>query len=94
MFVSLGGLEILYVQLQVEGKVLGNFDLVAILPSSASGTSLVYQSTANSIKTIDGKTAFTNQLTSFSSSAKFNPSDNIMPNFPTDTKKLMSHFNR
>ncbi len=39
---------------------------------------------------MDGKSAFTNQLTSFGSETKVNADSNIMPNFPADTKKLFT----
>jgi hypothetical protein len=87
---STSGLNINYVQLQVSGKILGNFNLVAIVPTPSSGTRLMYQTEDSKIKTIDGKSAFTNQLTSFGTETKVDSEKNIMPDFPTDTKTLFT----
>ena len=79
--------KINYVQLQVSGKILGNFNLVAIVPTPTSGTRLLYQKSSDgTVKTMDGKSAFTNQLASFGSETNVNANSNIMPAFPTDTK--------
>jgi hypothetical protein len=84
------GLTINYVQLQVSGKLLGNFNLVAIIPTPSSGTRLMYQKADDSMHTMDGKSAFTNQLGSFNENANLNTGSAIMPNFPNDAKTLFS----
>ncbi len=76
--------------MQVSGKVLGSFNLVAIVPTPSSGTRLLYQKADGSVKTMDGKSAFTNQLANFGTDSKFNSDSNIMPDFPADTKKLFT----
>ena len=43
-----------------------------------------------SFTVVDGKTKFTDQLSSFASDPKFNPSANIMPTFPTDVDTLLT----
>jgi hypothetical protein len=83
-------LKINYVQLQVSGKILGNFNLVAIVPTPSSGTRLMYQKSDDTVKTMDGKSAFTNQLASFGTDTKVDASKNIMPDFPADAKKLFT----
>jgi hypothetical protein len=87
---SLSGLKINYVQLQVSGKILGNFNLVAIVPTPSSGTRLMYQKSDDTVKTMDGKSAFTNQLASFGTESKVDTSNNIMPDFPADAKTLFT----
>ena len=84
------GLTLNYVQLQVSGKILGNFNLVAIIPTPSSGTRLMYQKSDNSIKTMDGKNAFTTQLDTFGADAKLNTDSAVMPNFPSDAKTLFT----
>lgn len=87
---STSGLQINYFQLQVSGKLVGNFNLVAIIPSPSSGTRLMYQTSDGNVKTVDGKAALTSKLASFTNEANFNPSNAVTPDFPADAKTLFS----
>jgi hypothetical protein len=90
MYIGATGLYIKYFQLEISGKLLGNFDLVAIVPTPSSGARMLYKPAGKSFTVVDGKTKFTNKLSSFTTDPKFNPSDNIMPDFPADVEALLS----
>ena len=84
------GLYIKYIQLDVSGKLMANFDLVAIVPTPSSGTRIMYKKTGEAkLQVKDGKKAFTKDLSSFTSSSRFNAADNITPDFPADAEVLM-----
>lgn len=87
---SSSGLQFNYFQLQVSGKLVGNFNLVAIIPSPSSGARLMYQTSDGNVKTVDGKAALTSKLATFTNEANFNPSNAVTPDFPADAKTLFS----
>jgi hypothetical protein len=84
------GLYIKYLQLDVSGKLMANFDLVAIVPTPSTGTRIMYKKTGQTtLQVQDGKQAFTKDLSSFTYSVDFVSSDNITPDFPADAQVLM-----
>jgi hypothetical protein len=84
------GLYIKYLQLDVSGKLMANFDLVAIVPTPSTGTRIMYKKTGQTkLQVKDGKAAFTKDLSSFTTSVGFVSSDNITPDFPADAEVLL-----
>jgi hypothetical protein len=80
-----------YLQLQVTGKVVGNFDLVMSISSQSSSTRIIYKAPGETnLQNIDGQSSFKNVLSSFSSSPRFDSSKNIFPNFPTNSEVLVT----
>jgi hypothetical protein len=91
LYIGATGLYIYYFQLELQGKLMGNFDLVAVIPTPSSSTRMMYRQTGQTdLKIVDGRTNFKNVLPSFGSQSKFNYNANIFPNFPTDTEVLLS----
>ncbi len=70
---------------------MGNFDLVAIIPTPSSSTRILYKKTGvTDLQIVDGRTKFKDVLPSFTTQANFNYNSNIFPDFPTDTEVLVS----
>jgi hypothetical protein len=87
----MSGLYIYYFQLELSGKLMGNFDLVAIIPTPSSSTRILYKKTGVAdLQIVDGKSKFKDVLPSFTSEAKFDSDGNIFPDFPSDTEVLVS----
>jgi hypothetical protein len=80
-----------YLQLEVTGKVVGNFDLVMSISSQSSSTRIIYKAPGQAnLQNIDGQSSFKNVLSSFSGSPRFDSSKNIFPNFPTNSEVLVT----
>jgi hypothetical protein len=90
MYIGSTGLYIKYFQLEISGKLLGNFDLVTIVPTPSSGARMLYKPAGKPFTVVDGKTKFSNKLSSFTTDPVFNPTANIMPDFPADVEALLS----
>jgi hypothetical protein len=78
-------------QLEVTGKVVGNFDLVMSSSSASSSTRIIYsKSGQTNLQNVDGQSSFKNVLSTFSDSSRFDPNQNIFPSFPADSEVLVT----
>lgn len=79
-----------YLQLELSGKLAGNFDLIAIAPAASQHTTIVYQKTGQTHPAFfDAGSDFRTTLSSFSGSPQFDPSHNIFPDLPEDLQALV-----
>jgi hypothetical protein len=90
IYIGATGLYIKYLELELKGKLIANFNLVAIASTPTSSTKMMYPQTSDSkLKIVDGVTVFKNKLSQFGTSTTFDSSQNVM-DFPTDAKLLIS----
>jgi hypothetical protein len=90
MYIGVTGLYIHYLQLELSGKLAGNFDLLAIAPVASHHTTIVYKKTGQDApEFLDATSAFRPTLSSFTNSAQFDASNNIFPDFPEDLQVLV-----
>ena len=91
MYIGATGLYIHYLQLEVKGQVVGNFDLVMSISSASSSTRIIYKKPGQTnLQNVDGQSSFKNVLSTFSDSPRFDPSQNIFPNFPANSEVLVT----
>jgi hypothetical protein len=91
MYFGAAGFKLVYLELELKGKLMGNFNLVAVVNTPKSSTRMMYQKTTGAQLTImEGKTQFKDVVSTFTNSAFFNSDNNIMPEFPADAKVLMT----
>jgi len=91
LYIGAEGLSIKYVELELKGKFIANFNLVAIASTPKSSTQMMYQSTSDStkLKIVDAVTSFKSGLSQFTASTTFDAENNVMA-FPTDAKVLLT----
>jgi hypothetical protein len=91
LYIGALGLSLKYIELELKGKLVSNFNLVAIASTPTSSTKMMYQPTGTSskLKIVDGVTVFKNGLSQFGTTTTFDDTKNIMA-FPTDAKLLIS----
>jgi hypothetical protein len=91
MYFGSTGFYIVYLELELSGKLMGNFNLVTVVNTPKSSTRMMYQkSTGTQLTITEGKSQFKDVVSSFTDGAFFTTTGNIMPEFPTDAKVLMT----
>jgi len=91
LYIGATGLYLKYIELELKGKLAANFNLVAIASTPKSSTKIMYQTSDSTkpLKIVDGVTIFKEGLSSFTTSATFDGTKNIMA-FPEDAKLLIT----
>jgi hypothetical protein len=86
-YVGLTGIYIKYLELELKGKLMSNFNFVAIVNTPKSSSKMMYQSTDNTLKIQDD--VFKSAAPSFTDSVTFDSSKNVLA-FPEDAKVLVT----
>jgi hypothetical protein len=86
MYVGVTGIYVKYVELELTGKLMSNFNLVAIVQTPKSSTKMMYQ-TDDKLKIVND--VFKSGISKFTDSVTFDSSEIHLP-FPEDAKVLLT----